>query len=126
MSSACACKVARTHAQANRRARPLLLVASTENPWEANMFYIPAATFAYSENLGDTLTHSRRVVDYVRTTWPFFNRYGRAHNYKQQHCAPPAGAKQCMRAHQQVSRPAAPSGRRHHRVGPRAWTTFCG
>ncbi|WIA23466.1 hypothetical protein OEZ85_000212 [Tetradesmus obliquus] len=46
----------------------------TDNPYEANMFYIPAMTYVYSSNLGDTLVHSKRVIDYVRTTWPFFNR----------------------------------------------------
>jgi hypothetical protein len=38
------------------------------------MFYIPAMTYAYSSNLGDTLVHAKRVIDYVRFTWPFFNR----------------------------------------------------
>lgn len=52
----------------------LLLPLRTENPWEANMFYIPAMMYAYSSNLGDTLIHAQRVIDYVRQTWPFFNR----------------------------------------------------
>lgn len=46
----------------------------TENPWEANMFWIPAMTYAYSENTGNTVRHSKRAVDYVRQHWPFFNR----------------------------------------------------
>ncbi|KAF6261895.1 hypothetical protein COO60DRAFT_713350 [Scenedesmus sp. NREL 46B-D3] len=46
----------------------------TDNPYEANMFYIPAMTYAYSSNLGDTQVHAKRVIDHVRFTWPFFNR----------------------------------------------------
>eukprot|EP00882_Tetradesmus_deserticola_P022294 GHRQ01024193.1.p2 GENE.GHRQ01024193.1~~GHRQ01024193.1.p2 ORF type:complete len:252 (+),score=51.38 GHRQ01024193.1:207-962(+) len=46
----------------------------TDNPYEANMFYIPAMTYAYSSNLGDTQVHATRVIDHVRATWPFFNR----------------------------------------------------
>lgn len=49
----------------------------TENPWEANMFYIPAMVYAYSENTGDTIQHSRRAIDFVRQQWPFFNRCAR-------------------------------------------------
>jgi hypothetical protein len=52
----------------------LLFCCRTDNPYEANMFYIPAMTYAYSSNLGDTLVHAKRVIDYVRFTWPFFNR----------------------------------------------------
>jgi len=52
----------------------LLLMRRTQNPWEANMFYIPAMTFAFSINTGNTVLHSRRAIDYVRQQWPFFNR----------------------------------------------------
>jgi hypothetical protein len=38
------------------------------------MFYIPALTYAFSENTGDTVKHSRRAIDYVRSHFPFFNR----------------------------------------------------
>jgi hypothetical protein len=46
----------------------------TENPWEANLFYIPAMTYAFSENTGNSVLHSKRAIDYVRQHWPFFNR----------------------------------------------------
>jgi hypothetical protein len=49
-------------------------VCRTENPWEANLFYIPAMTYAFSENTGNSVLHSRRAIDYVRQQWPFFNR----------------------------------------------------
>lgn len=48
----------------------------TENPWEANMFYVPALTYAYSSNLGDVVEHLRRVMSWVRSEHPFFNRTG--------------------------------------------------
>eukprot|EP00775_Hariotina_reticulata_P004063 gene4063-4310_t len=48
----------------------------TENPWEANMFYVPALTFTYSSNLGDVTEHLRRVMTWVREAHPFFNRTG--------------------------------------------------
>lgn len=48
----------------------------TENPWEANLFYVPALTYAYSSNLGDVVEHLRRVMAWVRTAHPFFNRTG--------------------------------------------------
>jgi hypothetical protein len=38
------------------------------------MFYIPAMTYAFSENTGNSVLHSKRAIDYVRTHWPFFNR----------------------------------------------------
>lgn len=53
----------------------LLAVCRTENPWEANMFFVPAMTYAFSENTGNSMLHGKRAMDYVRTTWPFFNRY---------------------------------------------------
>jgi hypothetical protein len=48
----------------------------TENPWEANLFYVPALTYAYSSNLGDVVEHLRRVMGWVRAAHPFFNRTG--------------------------------------------------
>jgi len=48
----------------------------TENPWEANLFYVPALTFAYSSNLGDVTEHLHRVMTWVREAHPFFNRTG--------------------------------------------------
>jgi hypothetical protein len=52
----------------------------TENPWEANLFYVPALTYAYSSNTGDVVEHLRRVMGWVRDAHPFFNRTaGRDH-----------------------------------------------
>jgi hypothetical protein len=48
----------------------------TENPWEANMFYVPALTYAYTSNLGDVVEHMRRVMTWVQGAHPFFNRTG--------------------------------------------------
>lgn len=52
----------------------LCCACRTENPWEANIFYVPAMTYAFSENTGNSVLHSRRAIDYVRQQWPFFNR----------------------------------------------------
>lgn len=38
------------------------------------MFAIPAESYAFSQNTGSTVPHSKRVIDYVRQQWPFFNR----------------------------------------------------
>lgn len=38
------------------------------------MFYIPAMTYAFSENTGNSVLHSKRAIDYVCQHWPFFNR----------------------------------------------------
>lgn len=51
-----------------------LTVCRTENPWEANLFYVPAMTYAFSENTGNSVLHSKRAIDNVRQHWPFFNR----------------------------------------------------
>lgn len=48
----------------------------TENPAEAHLFFIPALTYAFTANLGDPETHIIRVVDYVRSNYPFFDRSG--------------------------------------------------
>ncbi|KAI8466470.1 MAG: exostosin family-domain-containing protein [Monoraphidium minutum] len=48
----------------------------TEDPWEASLFLVPAAAYAYASNTGDAAPHLRRVMAYVRDTHPFFNRSG--------------------------------------------------
>lgn len=48
----------------------------TENPWEANTFYVPALAYAYTSNLGDVVEHLRRVMGWVQNAHPFFNRTG--------------------------------------------------
>jgi hypothetical protein len=34
----------------------------TTNPWEANMFYVPALAFYYSGNVGEPSVHIKRVI----------------------------------------------------------------
>ena len=46
----------------------------TENPWEANLFFVPALSYAYSSNLGDVVEHLHRVMTYISKKHPFFNR----------------------------------------------------
>ncbi|KAG1660173.1 hypothetical protein FOA52_005273 [Chlamydomonas sp. UWO 241] len=46
----------------------------TEDPWAANLFYIPAFTYAYSSNNFDPAPHMKRVVEWVSETYPFYNR----------------------------------------------------
>ncbi|KAG2500342.1 hypothetical protein HYH03_001917 [Edaphochlamys debaryana] len=48
----------------------------TENPWEANLFYINTYTLYYIGNIGNPTFHFSRVFNYVRHTWPFWNMTG--------------------------------------------------
>jgi hypothetical protein len=48
----------------------------TENPWEANLFYVPALSYAYSGSRGNVTVHLRRVMAWVAEAHPFFNRTG--------------------------------------------------
>lgn len=91
------------------------------------MFYIPALVYAYSSNLGDTITHSRRVVDYVRTTWPFFNRFARVCISKGAASAPLSRALLlCVHFHMRALTTARAAFAAACGAGPRASTTFCG
>jgi hypothetical protein len=52
----------------------------TQNPLEAHLFFIPALTYAYSGNLGDPNPHLERVIPYIKSNFPFWNRtQGRDH-----------------------------------------------
>uniref|UniRef100_A0A7S0RCE8 EGF-like domain-containing protein n=1 Tax=Chlamydomonas leiostraca TaxID=1034604 RepID=A0A7S0RCE8_9CHLO len=52
----------------------------TENPWEANMFFLPVLAYYYTGNLGDASQQILRGVEYARTVFPFYDRYqGRDH-----------------------------------------------
>eukprot|EP00201_Polytomella_parva_P023099 CAMPEP_0175038990 /NCGR_PEP_ID=MMETSP0052_2-20121109/248_1 /TAXON_ID=51329 ORGANISM="Polytomella parva, Strain SAG 63-3" /NCGR_SAMPLE_ID=MMETSP0052_2 /ASSEMBLY_ACC=CAM_ASM_000194 /LENGTH=583 /DNA_ID=CAMNT_0016300619 /DNA_START=276 /DNA_END=2023 /DNA_ORIENTATION=+ len=52
----------------------------TENPYEANLFYIPAFTFTSLWDMPDPSEQLRVAIDYVITNLPFFNRsLGRDH-----------------------------------------------
>ncbi|GAX80859.1 hypothetical protein CEUSTIGMA_g8294.t1 [Chlamydomonas eustigma] len=46
----------------------------TEDPWEANLFYIPAFTYSYSSNTGNPAPHLKSVIDYINKTYPFLSR----------------------------------------------------
>ncbi|KAG2453114.1 hypothetical protein HYH02_002445 [Chlamydomonas schloesseri] len=48
----------------------------TENPWEANLFYIPTFTYYYIGNVGFPGKLFSRVVAHVRQTYPFWNMTG--------------------------------------------------
>lgn len=53
----------------------------TENPWEANLFYVPAFTYAYSGNAGPWVSarlnaHLHSVVRYIRAAYPWWERHG--------------------------------------------------
>eukprot|EP00955_Chlamydomonas_euryale_P045560 353182-Chlamydomonas_euryale.AAC.52 len=52
----------------------------TEDPWAANLFYIPAFTYSYTSNSGDPSPYVQRVMQHIRTSYPFFNRtHGKDH-----------------------------------------------
>lgn len=52
----------------------------TQNPNEANLFYIPSFTYAYTSNLGNPNYHTDRVLRYIREKYPYWNRTdGRDH-----------------------------------------------
>lgn len=59
------------YAQNNTNTQP-----RTEDPWEASLFYVPAAAYAYASNTGEPVPHLRRVMTYVAETHPWFNRSG--------------------------------------------------
>ncbi|GAX80858.1 hypothetical protein CEUSTIGMA_g8293.t1 [Chlamydomonas eustigma] len=46
----------------------------TEDPWKANLFFIPAFTYSYTSNTGNPGPHLIRVIDYINQTHPFYNR----------------------------------------------------
>lgn len=48
----------------------------TENPDEANIFYIPLMSYTYVGNVSPARNLVREVVDFVRFNYPFFNRTG--------------------------------------------------
>eukprot|EP00201_Polytomella_parva_P023228 CAMPEP_0175043712 /NCGR_PEP_ID=MMETSP0052_2-20121109/3360_1 /TAXON_ID=51329 ORGANISM="Polytomella parva, Strain SAG 63-3" /NCGR_SAMPLE_ID=MMETSP0052_2 /ASSEMBLY_ACC=CAM_ASM_000194 /LENGTH=531 /DNA_ID=CAMNT_0016306843 /DNA_START=662 /DNA_END=2255 /DNA_ORIENTATION=- len=46
----------------------------TENPYEANLFFIPANIYSYLSNIFNDAFQAKIVTDYVRMNYPFFNR----------------------------------------------------
>ncbi|GFR42337.1 hypothetical protein Agub_g3245, partial [Astrephomene gubernaculifera] len=48
----------------------------TENPHEANLFYIPTFAYYVTANLGDPTAAVARAVDWVADKFPFFKRSG--------------------------------------------------
>jgi hypothetical protein len=59
-----------------------VMCGRTENPWEANYFYIPLFSYDFTYNLGDPRPHLAAVLDYVQQAWPFWNiTKGRHHAY---------------------------------------------
>ncbi|PSC75169.1 exostosin-like glycosyltransferase [Micractinium conductrix] len=54
----------------------LLSSVRTEDPAEANLFYIPSMTFSHSSNVGTGEEHMRLVIDHIRHEYPYWNRTG--------------------------------------------------
>ncbi|MEW5298057.1 MAG: hypothetical protein WDW36_001219 [Sanguina aurantia] len=55
-------------------------VVRTEDPSEANLFYVPAQVYAYSSNVGSMIPHVQNVIRYINTTYPYWNKHqGRDH-----------------------------------------------
>jgi len=48
----------------------------TENPHEAQLFYIPVSMFFYIGNLGDPTWKFRQVVDFIQQEYPYWNITG--------------------------------------------------
>ncbi|PSC70174.1 ser thr phosphatase [Micractinium conductrix] len=52
----------------------------TEDPSEASLFYVPVFPFALTGPGGDSLEYVNQALDYLRTTYPYWNRTaGRDH-----------------------------------------------
>ncbi|GAX84072.1 hypothetical protein CEUSTIGMA_g11496.t1 [Chlamydomonas eustigma] len=49
----------------------------TQNPYEANLFFIPMLVYFYVHNVQNPYPHIQRVVRYVSTSFPFWNRTGK-------------------------------------------------
>ncbi|KAG2499622.1 hypothetical protein HYH03_002561 [Edaphochlamys debaryana] len=45
----------------------------TENPWEANLFFVPTHLYYYTSNIGFPGHHYTKVFDYVRRNHPWWN-----------------------------------------------------
>jgi len=46
----------------------------TEDPAEANLFFVPAFTYAYTGNLGNPNDHFHFVVQHISQRYPYWNR----------------------------------------------------
>jgi hypothetical protein len=45
----------------------------TEDPAEANLFFVPAFTYAYTGNLGNPNDHFHFVVQHISQRYPYWN-----------------------------------------------------
>ncbi|PSC74977.1 exostosin-like glycosyltransferase [Micractinium conductrix] len=54
----------------------LLSSVRTEDPSEANLFYIPSFTYSYSTNVGTAEEHIHLLLDHIKHTYPYWNRTG--------------------------------------------------
>ncbi|PSC75115.1 exostosin-like glycosyltransferase [Micractinium conductrix] len=60
----------------------LLSPVRTEDPSEANLFFVPAFTYHYSGNVGTAEEHIHLLLDHLKHTYPYWNRTGgRDHFY---------------------------------------------
>jgi len=48
----------------------------TENPHEANLFFVPALLYFYVGNVRDPIPHLTRVIQHISWNFPFWNRTG--------------------------------------------------
>ncbi|KAG2436914.1 hypothetical protein HXX76_006433 [Chlamydomonas incerta] len=57
-------------------------VTRTENPWEANLFYVPLLLYFYIGNVRDAVPQTSWAINHIRSRWPFWDRSGgRDHFY---------------------------------------------
>ncbi|MEW5298035.1 MAG: hypothetical protein WDW36_001199 [Sanguina aurantia] len=55
-------------------------VVRTEDPSEANLFYVPAQVYAYSSNVGSMEAHVQNVIRYISSAYPYWDKHqGRDH-----------------------------------------------
>lgn len=57
-------------------ARLLVSSVRTEDPSEADLFYIPSFTFSYSGKTASGIEHTELLLDHIKTAWPYWNRTG--------------------------------------------------
>ncbi|KAG2489756.1 hypothetical protein HYH03_011708, partial [Edaphochlamys debaryana] len=48
----------------------------TENPLEANLFFVPARAYQYTSNINSPNNQIQHALDYVRMTYPYYNASG--------------------------------------------------
>ncbi|PNH09584.1 hypothetical protein TSOC_003812, partial [Tetrabaena socialis] len=104
--------------QTHRKFMELLLRDSwvrTENPLEANLFYVPATSYSYSSNASPPTNQIARALAYVAQHFPFFNASGGRDHFIWTTGGPPARGRGPGRGTCEAAPPAAGRG---PRAGP--------